>query len=52
MRITKFGHACVRLEHAGHVLVIDPGGWTAQVAVVGATGVLVTNEETTGPFVA
>ena len=26
MRITKFGHACVRLEHDGTTLVLDPGG--------------------------
>ena len=44
MRITKFGHACVRLEHDGHVVVIDPGGWTDQEAVEGATAVLVTHE--------
>ena len=44
MRITKFGHACVRLEHDGHVLVIDPGGFTEPDAVDGATAVLVTHE--------
>ena len=25
MRLTKLGHACVRLEKDGSVLVIDPG---------------------------
>ena len=25
MRLTKHGHACVRLESGGRVLVIDPG---------------------------
>ena len=25
MRITKFGHACIRLEHDGTVVVLDPG---------------------------
>jgi L-ascorbate metabolism protein UlaG (beta-lactamase superfamily) len=25
MKITKYTHACVRLEHGGRVLVIDPG---------------------------
>jgi L-ascorbate metabolism protein UlaG (beta-lactamase superfamily) len=44
MRITKFGHACVRIEHDGHVLVIDPGGWTEREAVDGATAVLITHE--------
>jgi L-ascorbate metabolism protein UlaG (beta-lactamase superfamily) len=44
MRITKFGHACVRLEHDGHVVVIDPGAFTDQEAVDGATAVLVTHE--------
>jgi L-ascorbate metabolism protein UlaG (beta-lactamase superfamily) len=44
MRITKFGHACVRLEHDGAVLVVDPGGFTDQAAVEGATAVLVTHE--------
>lgn len=44
MRITKLGHACVRIEHDGAVLVIDPGGWTDREAVDGATAVLVTHE--------
>ena len=44
MRITKFGHACVRIEHDGQVVVIDPGMWTDPEAVDGATSVLVTHE--------
>jgi len=44
MRITKFGHACVRVEHDGVSLVIDPGGWTEPEAVDGATAVLLTHE--------
>jgi L-ascorbate metabolism protein UlaG (beta-lactamase superfamily) len=44
MRITKFGHACVRLEHEGRVVVVDPGGFTEREAVDGATAVLVTHE--------
>ena len=44
MRITKFGHACVRVEHDGHVLVLDPGAWSEPEAVDGATAVLVTHE--------
>ena len=44
MRITKFGHACVRIESDGQVLVIDPGSFTDREAVDGATGVLITHE--------
>jgi L-ascorbate metabolism protein UlaG (beta-lactamase superfamily) len=44
MRITKFGHACVRIEHDGEVVVVDPGGFTERDAVTGATAVLVTHE--------
>jgi L-ascorbate metabolism protein UlaG (beta-lactamase superfamily) len=44
MRITKFGHACVRIEHDGQVLVLDPGGFTEREAVDGATAVLITHE--------
>jgi len=44
MRLTKFGHACVRLEDGDRVLVIDPGTYSEAEALVGATGVLVTHE--------
>jgi len=44
MRITKFGHACVRLEHDGVVVVLDPGVFTDPEAVDGATAVLITHE--------
>jgi L-ascorbate metabolism protein UlaG (beta-lactamase superfamily) len=44
MRITKLGHACVRIEHDDAVVVVDPGGWTEPDAVDGATAVLVTHE--------
>lgn len=44
MRITKFGHACVRIEHDGTVVVIDPGMFTDPEAVDGADAVLVTHE--------
>jgi L-ascorbate metabolism protein UlaG (beta-lactamase superfamily) len=44
MRITKFGHSCVRLETDGHVVVLDPGGFTEPEAVDGATAVLITHE--------
>lgn len=44
MRLTKFGHACVRIEHDGVTLVIDPGLFTAGEALDGADAVLVTHE--------
>ncbi|MET7386098.1 MBL fold metallo-hydrolase [Streptomyces sp. NPDC005529] len=44
MRITKYTHACVRLEHEGRVVVIDPGVWSEPAALVGADAVLVTHE--------
>lgn len=44
MRITKFGHACVRIEHEGTVVVLDPGMFTGPEALDGATAVLITHE--------
>ena len=44
MRITKLGHACVRIEHAGVTVVIDPGVFTDVGAVDGADAVLITHE--------
>lgn len=44
MRITKFGHACVRVEHAGGAVVLDPGVFTDAEAVDGAGAVLITHE--------
>lgn len=44
MRITKFGHACVRLESGNRVLVIDPGVWTEPAALDGADVVLLTHQ--------
>lgn len=44
MRITKFGHACVRIEHDSATVVVDPGGFTDVEAVDGATGVVITHE--------
>jgi L-ascorbate metabolism protein UlaG (beta-lactamase superfamily) len=44
MRLTKFGHACVRVEKDGRRLVIDPGGLTGPEALDGADAVLVTHE--------
>lgn len=44
MRITKYTHACVRIEHEGRVLVVDPGTWSEPAALTGADAVLVTHE--------
>lgn len=44
MRITKFGHACVRVEHDGKTVVIDPGAFTSPDAVDGADAILITHE--------
>lgn len=44
MRLTKFGHSCVRIEHDGAVLVIDPGSFTERTALDGVDAVLVTHE--------
>jgi L-ascorbate metabolism protein UlaG (beta-lactamase superfamily) len=44
MRITKFGHACVRIEHDGVAIVLDPGVFSEPEALDGASGVLITHE--------
>jgi L-ascorbate metabolism protein UlaG (beta-lactamase superfamily) len=44
MRVTKFSHACLRFEHDGGVLVIDPGAWSERDALDGADAVLITHE--------
>jgi L-ascorbate metabolism protein UlaG (beta-lactamase superfamily) len=44
MRLTKFGHACVRIEYDGAAVVVDPGMFTEPEAVDGATAVLITHE--------
>lgn len=44
MRITKLGHACVRIEHDGTTVVLDPGVFTEAEAVDGADAVLITHE--------
>ena len=44
MRITKFGHACIRIEHDGTTLVLDPGMFTDPEALDGADAVLITHE--------
>ncbi|WP_188191584.1 MBL fold metallo-hydrolase [Nonomuraea sp. SYSU D8015] len=44
MKLTKYGHACVRLEKDGKVLVIDPGAFTTDPVLDGADAVLITHE--------
>lgn len=44
MRLTKFGHACVRIERDGTTLVIDPGAFTEPAAIEGADALLITHE--------
>ncbi|MFI2709464.1 MBL fold metallo-hydrolase [Micromonospora sp. NPDC018662] len=45
MRLTKYAHSCLRLEHDGGVLVVDPGVFSdAAEALDGADAVLVTHE--------
>lgn len=44
MKLTKKGHACVRLERDGRALVIDPGVFTEPDAAVGAEAILITHE--------
>ena len=44
MRLTKFAHACVRLEKDGKVLLIDPGTFSEDTAFEKADAVLVTHE--------
>lgn len=44
MQLTKFTHACVRVERDGAVLVIDPGGFTEPESLDGVDAVLITHE--------
>jgi L-ascorbate metabolism protein UlaG (beta-lactamase superfamily) len=44
VRITKFSHACVRIERDGAVLVIDPGMFTEPAALDGVDAVLISHE--------
>lgn len=44
MRITKCGHACVRIQTDLGVVVIDPGVFTDRSALDGADAVLLTHE--------
>ncbi|MEV4488927.1 MBL fold metallo-hydrolase [Micromonospora coxensis] len=45
MLVTKYAHSCIRIEHDGGVLVVDPGVFSdAASALDGADAVLVTHE--------
>lgn len=44
VKITKYTHACVRIEHEGSVLIIDPGVWSEPHVLFDADAVLVTHE--------
>lgn len=45
MKLTKYTHACVRLEKDGRVLVLDPGTFSeTKEALDGAGAVLITHE--------
>jgi len=45
VRLTKYAHSCVRLDHDGQALVIDPGMFSeTDIALAGADAVLITHE--------
>lgn len=44
MRLTKLGHSCVRLDKDGASLLIDPGIWSGDDPLAGASAVLITHE--------
>ena len=44
MRLTKYAHACVRLDKDEQSLIIDPGAFTERDLLAGTTAVLVTHE--------
>lgn len=44
MRLTKFTHACVRIDDGDRTLVVDPGVYSESEALDGATDILVTHE--------
>ncbi|MEU9824446.1 MBL fold metallo-hydrolase [Micromonospora chersina] len=44
MQVTKYTHSCVRLEHDGGVLVVDPGVYSETEALDGVDAVLITHE--------
>jgi L-ascorbate metabolism protein UlaG (beta-lactamase superfamily) len=44
MRLTKYGHSCVRIERDAAVVVIDPGVFSEPAALDGVDAVLITHE--------
>lgn len=44
MRLTKFGHSCIRLENGADRIVVDPGVFTELGATDDATAVFITHE--------
>ena len=44
MRLTKYGHACVRLDLDASSVVLDPGTYSPDVDLAGVADVLVTHE--------
>ena len=44
MNITKFGHACVRIEKGEGTLVVDPAAFFGDAPLEGASSVLITHE--------
>lgn len=44
MRLTKYGHACVRLDLDAGSVVLDPGTYSPDVDLAGVADVLVTHE--------
>lgn len=44
LRLTKYSHACLRLERDGAVLVVDPGSFSERAALDGVDAVLITHE--------
>ncbi|MCR1783627.1 MBL fold metallo-hydrolase [Nocardioides carbamazepini] len=44
MRLTKFGHSAVRIEHGGTTIALDPGVWSQRECVDGVDAVLITHE--------
>ena len=44
MQLTKYAHSCLRLEHDGGVLVVDPGVLSDPAALDGVDAVLITHD--------
>ena len=44
MRVTKFTHACIRIDDGDRALLLDPGIWSEREVYEGVDDVLVTHE--------